>query len=90
MDISKIHSDEYAQKASEANAYGNKKLCVNDANELIIVDASDVNVQKSNARYRGRQELEELMKQVSNMREHYRATKAGLVEKASVVSYLDE
>ena len=34
--------------------------------------------------------LEELMKQVSNMREHYRATKAGLVEKASVVSYLDE
>lgn len=90
IQYSKIHSDEYAQKASKANAYGNKKLCVNDANELIIVDASDVNVQKSNARYRGRQELEELMKQVSNMREHYRATKAGLVEKASVVSYLDE
>lgn len=86
----KLHPNEYAQKASEANSYGNKKLYINDANELIIIDVPGIKEQKDNVRYRGRQNLEELMKHVSDMREHYKATKAGLVEKASVVSYLDE
>lgn len=90
VQYNKLHPDEYVPKASEANGLENKKLYVNDADELILVDASDINVQKDNARYKGRRNLEELMKHVSDMREHYKYAKAGLVEKASVVSYLDE
>lgn len=87
---SKLHSEEYAQKASEANSYGNKKLYINEKNELVIIDALDINMKKEGAHYRGRRSLEELIKQVKKIREHYNITRSGLVEKSSIISCLDE
>lgn len=87
---SKLHRKEYAQKAAEANSYGNKKLYINEKNELVIIDALDINMKKEGAHYRGRRSLEELIKQVKKIREHYNITRSGLVEKSSIISCLDE
>ena len=87
---SKLHSEEYAQKAAEANSYGNKKLYINEKNELVIIDALDINMKKEGAHYRGRRSLEELIKQVKKIRDHYNITRSGLVEKSSIISCLDE
>ena len=90
IQYSKLNPEEYAQKASEANSYGNKKLYINEKNELVIIDALDINMKKEGAHYRGRRSLEELIKQVKKIREHYNITRSGLVEKSSIISCLDE
>ena len=87
---SKLHSEEYAQKASEANSYGNKKLYINEKNELVIIDAPDIHTEKVGAHYRGRRSLEDLIEDVKKIRKLNTEIKSRQIEKATIVSCLDE
>lgn len=87
---SKLHSEEYAQKASEANSYGNKKLYINEKNELVIIDAPDIHTEKVGAHYRRRRSLEDLIEDVKKMRKLNTEIKSRQIEKATIVSCLDE
>lgn len=87
---SKLHQEEYAQKATKANSYGNKKLYINEKNELVLIDTSVSKMKTGNPRYRGRKNLEDLIDDVKKIRRLSTEIKSDHVEQATIVSYLDE
>lgn len=80
----------YAQKAHEANLGENKKLYINEKNELTIINAINTTSQNEKLHYRGRRTLEDLVKQVEEIKKRNMAIKSNLVEKASIISCLNE
>ena len=82
---SKLHPQEYAHKVAEANKLGKKILNIDYNGNLIIVDAPDPNLKKIDGHYVGRKSLDELIENVTQIKNHYTLTKSGNVECASVI-----
>ncbi len=78
-EYSRSHPQEYAAMACRANTVG-KSLCVNNKNELVLIETPDPFLRNPGEKYVGSKNLEQAIKSYMSIKQHYNMAESGRVK----------